>query len=749
MTTTRQTFIHIVLRLPGCLLAGVLSMLAFTLSPDGYVGISDLPIRAGSALWCVYAVLIAGLYWLFTGKRRARLSPGIGLMGLLFGVINYFATMLFAYDTWAFLNSAQAVSVAGLCILGQSAAMAAGISLVCDLLERGKQTASVQSGHGAKDVESVDAQPAEKSELAIGDNATQTDRGSVTIFEKAIPAPEADAAIGHIHDTLTQRVHTELPQAGQPAHPEQLQAGQPAHPGQLQAGQPAHPEQLQAGQLAHPELPQAGQSTSHLFSKANRLDRLTARFPRFAACIRRHRILSAMAFLLLCWSPFLIVFYPGTIIWDMGEMLGMLFGLREMTTWHPVFTTWIFGGCVWLGRQLDSDNLGAFLFTLLQTLAIAYALADSLRLLRRLGVHRYWRLAALLFFGLTPIFGSFAQAVGKDTLYTAVLLLFAVRTAEILRFGAPKAKGLLLYALWALLTCLVRTNGLYVMAGTSVLVVIFGVRGKARMTVGGALAVALALAFGFTNALLPALRIKDETASGLYSVCFQQSARVLRDHADTVTPEEYTEIDRVLDAAKLPALYEANISDPVKYTFRQYGEGRAAEQAALSRYRATWLAMLAKYPLTYLEAFIGGNSGYYAFTPKIDASRTFNFQGGIRFVFETYDLGSDPLYLHTTQIASLAKARELLAAYARGWRRVPVLELALFCPLYTWLLIAAGLSLARRKRWRELVAFAPALLSFGVCLLSPVNDYFRYFLPIVAMAPMLLGLAGRPNTLRA
>jgi len=714
MTTTR-TPIAIVLRLLGCLLAGVLSMFAFTLSPDGYVGISDLPMRAGSAFWCIDALLIVGLYWLFTGSRRARLSPGIGLMGLLFGVINYFATTLFAYDTWAFLNSARAISVAGLCILGQSAAMTAGISLVCGLLERGKSAPPIHNGHRARRDGSMDVYPAVRVEPVTEGKTVTADSGSETALSETKSMSAADVATGHIHDTPVQ---------------------------------PVDLEPSQAGQTADPELSQAGQPNSHLSIKGNRLDRFTDRFPRFAACIRRHRVLSAMAFLLLCWSPFLIVFYPGTIIWDMGEMLGMLVGLREMTTWHPVFTTWIFGGCVWLGRQLGSDNLGAFLFTLLQTLAMAYALADSLRLLRRLGVGRYWRLAALLFFGLTPIFGSFAQAVGKDTLYTAVLLLFAVRTAEILRFGVPKMRRLLVYALWALLTCLVRTNGLYVVAGTAVLITVFGVRGKARLTVGGALAVALALAFGFTNALLPALHIKDETASGLYSVCFQQSARVLRDHADTVTPEEDAEIDRVLDAAKLPTLYEVNISDPVKYTFRQYGEGRAAEVAALARYLETWRSMLTQYPLTYLEAFIGGNSGYYAFTPKIDASRTFNNQGGIRFVFETYELGADPLYLHTTQIAAFSKAREWLAAYARGWRRVPVLELTLFCPVYTWLLIAAGLSMARCRRWRELVAFAPALLSFGVCLLSPVNDYFRYFLPMVAMAPMLLGLAGRPNALR-
>ena len=103
-------------------------------------------------------------------------------------------------------------------------------------------------------------------------------------------------------------------------------------------------------------------------------------------------------------------------------------------------------------------------------------------------------------------------------------------------------------------------------------------------------------------------------------------------------------------------------------------------------------------------------------------------------------------YLNTQaqHISALEGARTLLAAYARGWRRVPVLELFLFCPVYTWLLIGAGLSLGRRRRWGELLAFGGAALSFGVCLLSPVNDYFRYFLPIVAMCPPLLAVAAAP-----
>ena len=621
---TERRHIPLVFRLPGCLLAGVLSMAAFTLSPVGYVGISDPPLLAFSPVWVLYALLLSGLYWLATRPDNARVTAGMAGLGLLFGTVNYFATTLFAYDTWSFLNSAAAWVGAALCIFGQSAVMTAGIALVCGWLER---------------------------------------------------APASAISAG----------------------------------------------------------------------KTGWLDTLNRRFPRITAWRRKQPTLAAILFLLVCWSPYLLAFYPGTVIWDMGEMLGGLYGLRALSTWHPMLTTWLFGGCVGLGRLFGSDNLGAFLFTLIQTMFLAYALADTLRFLRRLGLPRGWRVAALAFFGLTPIFASFAQAVGKDTLYTAALLLFTVRTAEMIRFGAPKAKGLAAYAVFALLACLLRSNGLYVVLGSAVIAVAFGFRGRSRWTAGGALAVALALVFGFNNGLVPALGIQDETASGIYSVCFQQSARILRDHADTVSPQEVAEIDRVLDAAALPGLYEANISDPVKYTFRQYGQGREAETAALARYRKTWLSMLGEYPLTSLEAFVAGGSGYYAFTPKIDSARTYHYQGGIRFVFETYDLGDNPLYLHTTQIAALEKARTLLAAYARGWRRVPVLELALFCPTYTWLLVAAAFSLLRRRRGREMAAFVPALLSLGVCILSPVNDYFRYFLPIVAMVFPLLGLAKAPG----
>ncbi len=596
-----------------CLLGGVACAMAFGIDPEGAVGVSETPAAATNYLWTALALAFAWGFDRALVRRGVRVGPGAAAFGLLFGVVNYFATTLFAYDTWSFLSGPLAWGKAGLCCIGQALPMAVALAWL----------------------------------------------------QAALCAPDAA---------------------------------------------PARP---------------------------------LARFRRLRRLYREHTILCCALFFALCWSPFLLAFWPGTVVWDMGEMIAQFFGQRPMDTWHPVFTTWVFGGCVWLGRLAGGDNSGAFLFTLLQTALLAYALGACVRLLRRLGLGRGWQLAAIALFGLTPIFGAYAQTIGKDTLYAALLLLFTLETLTLLRCPEerPAARRLIGYGAVALLTCLTRSNGVYVVLPTAMLTVIFG---RHRLRVGAALAGALAVSFAFTGLLLPALGVKDETASGLYSVCFQQSARLVRDHRAELTQDEYAAIDQVLAADQLAEKYEPVISDPVKFTFRQYGTGAENEKAALAEYRAAWLQMGLKYPVTYLEAFIAGNSGYYSFIPKIDSARTYNYQGGLRFVFETYELGDDPRFLHTAQLPALAPLRSALAAYARGWRHIPALMLLLCCPVYVWALVGAGLALARQKRWRLLISYVPALLSLGVCLLSPVNDYFRYFLPIAAMAPALIGLAKQP-----
>ena len=60
--------------------------------------------------------------------------------------------------------------------------------------------------------------------------------------------------------------------------------------------------------------------------------------------------------------------------------------------------------------------------------------------------------------------------------------------------------------------------------------------------------------------------------------------------------------------------------------------------------------------------------------------------------------------------------------------------------LYGWITLFAVALLAGRNKSRYLIAAIPALFTLAGCVLSAVNGYFRYSMPMYLCAPMLLWL---------
>ena len=468
--------------------------------------------------------------------------------------------------------------------------------------------------------------------------------------------------------------------------------------------------------------------------------RLHGLWARLHGFYTRRPTLALTALLAVCYLPFLIIFYPGVVISDMAWMFEQFEGITQMTTWHSVFTTWTFALCVRFGRLFGSDNLGCCLYMALQTGLLCYAVARSLSLMRRLGSSRRWQLAGMAFFCLTPIWGTYCIMLGKDTLFTATVLLWLVQTVEwargLRRWGPGRWA---LYALTALLICLWRNNGLYLALPCLLVFVLALARRGDRLRMGGVAAGVLAVMLAFDNLLVPALGIVDNRASGVYSLPFQQVARVVRNHREELTPQQLEAIDQVLDVDEIGALYEPWISDPVKYTYRQFGQGAQVEKQALAGFRQVWLELLPTYWQTYVEAFVANTRGYYCFIPRYTGV-TYSMQAGRRFYFGTYTIEGEG-QLHTTQPQSLSRLRDLVQSLCERWDTIPLLQILLVSAAYTWLLIGAGIACAQAGRRRDVWLFLPALMSLATCLLSPVDDYFRYFLPIVAMTPLLLCLA--------
>ena len=414
---TQRSIPRKVLFAAGCFLIAIFCSKAFVINPYLYIGKSAIPASTVDYLWSVYALALWALFYYTFGVLRLKPKAGETVFGLLFGVLNFFGTSLFAYDSWAFIGVTLSWAEVAFKCLGQAFTMVTGLTLVSALL----------------------AKSAEK------------------------------------HQTLKAKSFT------------------------------------------------------------------MQRFPRLRNAYREHPVFMSATFLFICWVPYMVAFYPGTVIYDMCVIVRQFFGLEQLTTWHCPFTTLFFGSCIGLGRLLGSDNYGTLIYMILQSLLMAYALGACVGYLRRLGANRGWQLAALAFYGITPIWGCYAMMIGKDTFYTATLMLFMLQTLTLAREGAQarlRIRDLVGYGTTAMLTCLWRNNGLYVVLPSILCIAAFLALGKNRWKVAASLGAGLAAAVIFLQVITPALGFVDNTGSAIYSICFQQTARVVRDHRQELTAEE-------------------------------------------------------------------------------------------------------------------------------------------------------------------------------------------------------------------
>lgn len=475
--------------------------------------------------------------------------------------------------------------------------------------------------------------------------------------------------------------------------------------------------------------------------------------PRFMQNIARvydkHTVILSFAIILLFWLPWLVAYFPGTVGWDSFAQLNMYFGLHEKgwSSHYPILSTYILGFCMQIGQYLGSDNLGIFTYVILQSLVCAYIYALIVASMGKLKVCRTLQLLALVFFAIIPMWGMYAQIAIKDTLFFGFFALYALQTIMLVydrETYMNSWKQYMVYGVAALLVCLMRKNGVEIVFLTTLLVsatMLYQQRKqRQRLSYGyiGVLALTLVACFAFNSVLTQALNISEENKHEILSIPFQQTARYVMEYGDTVTDHERAAIDAILDYDSLAELYDPSVSDPVKSTYKvQWTDD---EGQLLSDYFSVWWAMFMKQPRPYVEATLANTYAYFAFTPPVVSSTSDT--PGTRWLSETET--NTTVNAGNFEIDSpegLAGLRTGMDEYLDAWTVSPVLRLFFSCAAYFWITVLVATYFIAQKKWTYLAALAPGLLTLGVCLLSPVNDYLRYMLPVAAITPAMLSLA--------
>ncbi len=330
----------------------------------------------------------------------------------------------------------------------------------------------------------------------------------------------------------------------------------------------------------------------------------------------QHRTFAyACATIFLGWLPWLIAYFPGTVMSDTLMQLNGWFDLRPRTAHHPMLPTIVMGSIMQLGRWLGDDHWGVFLYVAPQFAAIIVLFARTICFMKeRLDAPPAFLLATVFWFTIFTVWPAYAMCEIKDTLFFCLVHIFTLQLMFVVQKGPVATLGSksFLAGFFATMLCmsLYRNNGVFLalFALASLLFLRWERRWKLRTFL---LLCATAITFQATTVLLmSSLGYQRGGLQEALSIPFQQTARYVAQHPEDVTPAERKAIDGVLDYAKIPSLYQPQCSDPIKdtYKFRLSKGRRDEERIALDAYFMAWAEGLRKHPATYVQATINPES---------------------------------------------------------------------------------------------------------------------------------------------
>ncbi|MDD3241906.1 MAG: DUF6020 family protein, partial [Bacilli bacterium] len=230
------------------------------------------------------------------------------------------------------------------------------------------------------------------------------------------------------------------------------------------------------------------------------------------------------------------------------------------------------------------------------------------------------------------------------------------------------------------------------------------------------------LYFSYSKVALPYFKVTPGSVRETLSIPFQQTARYVKEHGDTLTKEERKNIDKILDISTIARRYKPEIADPVKNEFNKY-----SSSTDLENYFSTWFSGLLKHPDTYIEATINNTYGYFC---PLKTNWYIYYKYDTRITEDNFDYHYN----------SLKVSRNILSSYGQSFPYIPILGLIVNIAFNTWLIMIMSAYLIYIKKYKEIAYLAPAIILILVCIASPVNAYFRYALPYIFGMPLMVSI---------
>lgn len=428
---------------------------------------------------------------------------------------------------------------------------------------------------------------------------------------------------------------------------------------------------------------------------------------------------------LLGYLPYYLMYYPTWLNNDAVWQIEQALGWAAPSNHHPYFHTLILKGLFMLGYRLSGSYMGgAAFYTFVQVLVMAMVFAFFLYQLYKKGTRIVWLVQAVVFYAFLPMNALLTICMGKDEFFTAVLLFFMWATVNY-DLDVEQSKGKTVrYVIIGFLLCVLRSNGIFIFAGTVLILLIVKIiknRHFPRRTFLCAAAVLLCYLI-YHGPVLKALQVEPpDTIEGLTMPTQHILCAYLK--GGELTEEEIAMIDRVVPVEEVGDYYNPWLFDIVKNFIRSDGNQQVIADHKWEYFKL-WFRVGLRNPLQYVVAEVRQTAGYWAYDVR-----------DYEYVYGEYYMVDNPFGITTqrklfTYDAELAM-HDFLMGFQDFYNKVWSLGLT------TWLMVFAIAHTVYQRR--SVMIYVPfIMLLITLMLAAPVYNEFRYTYALFAALPMLL-----------
>lgn len=465
------------------------------------------------------------------------------------------------------------------------------------------------------------------------------------------------------------------------------------------------------------------------------------------------------ALLLVFWAPYVILAFPGVVGWDGADQLNAFFQVNMpkqaihfygtnynfsnqqfyLTNHHPFMSSLFLATLFSLGKAVFQNTNGA-----IATVVLGQYILMSLSITYLIMAVQKWQKTflklILFFFAFFPVFPLVIVNVNKTALLLAVYALFI---GSLLRVISSENKNqIVVFTVATTILLLVRNDTIILLMVLLLTVPILKLPFK-KIYISSA--IALVIFIGWNKFLLPAVKVLPTEPVEALAVPSQQIAYTLVHNPKAYTKQDMAVLKKVADLDAMKKAYTDGAYDPVKHTFYYYPDGfwqkgktyekalRLLAKAPIVQYKSdyfkVWFNGLIKSPTTYVKAYLL-NYYHYFYFGDMKINLDLFYQGG--FVdYEHSNLFKGLDYTEST-------GRKNLSYWSDVQQTVPILKTMLTTGFWGVAALVMLVLAVDMKNKSAILLTSLALGSIIVGMLSPVDGYLRYVMPLMISMPIIL-----------